>query len=319
MRKNKYDISAFGEILIDFTYVGTSANGQKLFAQNPGGAPANVLVCAQKLGSNTAFLGKAGEDMHGKFLKETVENEGVDTTGFVLDDEYFTTLAFVDLNEFGERTFSFGRKPGADTQMTNIEMNLEIILQSKIFHFGSLSLTHEPSRTATLYGMELAREHGVIISYDPNYRVSLWKDVESAKKQMQRIIPDIMKISDEETMLLTSHEDYENAAKELFEKGVKVVVVTIGSKGAYIYNREGGKHISGFKSQVVDTTGAGDAFWGGFLHKIAASDKKLEEISLEEMGEFTLFANAVASLCVEGNGAIPAMPEMNQVLERLQS
>ncbi len=319
MGKNKYDISAFGEILIDFTYVGISANGQKLFAQNPGGAPANVLVCAQKLGSNTAFLGKAGEDMHGKFLKETVENAGVDTTGFVLDDEYFTTLAFVDLNEFGERTFSFGRKPGADTQMTNIEMNLDIILQSKIFHFGSLSLTHEPSRTATLYGMEMAREHGVMISYDPNYRASLWKDVDSAKKQMQRIVPDIMKISDEETLLLTSHEGYEDAAKELFEKGVKVVVVTIGSEGAYIYNKEGGKHISGFKSQVVDTTGAGDAFWGGFLHKIEASDKKLEEISLEELGDFARFANAVASLCVEGNGAIPAMPEMNQVLERLQS
>ncbi len=318
MGKNKYDISAFGEILIDFTYVGISANGQKLFAQNPGGAPANVLVCAQKLGSNTAFLGKAGEDMHGKFLKEMVENAGVDTTGFVLDDEYFTTLAFVDLNEFGERTFSFGRKPGADTQMTNIEMNLDIILQSKIFHFGSLSLTHEPSRTATLYGMEMAREHGVMISYDPNYRASLWKDVDSAKKQMQRIVPDIMKISDEETLLLTSHEGYEDAAKELFEKGVKVVVVTIGSEGAYIYNKEGGKHISGFKSQVVDTTGAGDAFWGGFLHKIEASDKKLEEISLEELGDFARFANAVASLCVEGNGAIPAMTEMNQVLERLQ-
>lgn len=318
MEKNKYDISAFGEILIDFTYVGKSANGQKLFAQNPGGAPANVLVCAQKLGSNTAFLGKAGEDMHGRFLKETVENEGVNTEGFILDDKYFTTLAFVDLNEFGERTFSFGRKPGADTQMTNIELNLEVVLQSKVFHFGSLSLTHEPSRTATLYGMEMAREHGVIISYDPNYRASLWSDVDTAKKQMQRIVPDVMKISDEETLLLTSYEGYENAAKELFEKGVKVVVVTIGSEGAYVYNKEGGKHIRGFKSQVVDTTGAGDAFWGGFLHKIAMSDKSLEDISLKEIGEYARFANAVASLCVEGNGAIPAMPEMNQVLKRMQ-
>ncbi len=317
MGKFKYDITAFGEILIDFTNVGVSANGQKLFAQNPGGAPANVLVCAKNLGSETAFIGKAGQDMHGTFLKETLEHAGVDTEGFILDDNYFTTLAFVDLNEQGERTFSFGRKPGADTQMTPVEMNMEIINDSKIFHVGSLSLTHEPARSATFFAIEKARKNGVIISYDPNYRASLWENVEKAKEQMQRIIPDIMKISDEETHLLTSHSDYKEAAKELFEKGVEVVVVTIGSEGAYVYNKDGGQHVKGFKSQVVDTTGAGDAFWGGFLHKIAECEKTLHEISLEEIAGFARFANAGASLCVEGNGAIPAMPSLDDVLHRV--
>ncbi len=317
MRHYKYDISAFGEILIDFTYVGNSANGQKLFAQNPGGAPANVLVCAEKLGSNTAFIGKAGQDMHGTFLKETLEKENVDTEGFILDENFFTTLAFVDLNEDGERTFSFGRKPGADTQMKAVDMNLDIINGSKIFHVGSLSLTHEPARSATFFALEKARKNGVIISYDPNYRASLWSNVEVAKEQMQRIIPDIMKISDEETALLTSQSDYKLAAKELFEKGVEIVVVTIGSEGAYVYNKDGGQVVKGFRSSVVDTTGAGDAFWGGFLHQIAQSEKPLHELSLEEISIFAKFANAVASICVEDNGAIPAMPKLENVMERL--
>lgn len=318
MEKRKYDISAFGEILIDFTYVGNSANGQKLFAQNPGGAPANVLVCAQNLGSETAFLGKAGQDMHGEFLKETLGQANVNTDGFLLDENYFTTLAFVDLNEHGERTFSFGRKPGADTQMTETEMDLNIINNSKIFHMGSLSLTHEPSRSATFFAIEKARKNGVMISYDPNYRASLWSNVEIAKEQMRRIVPDIMKISDEETHLLTSYSDYKDAAKELFEKGVEIVVVTIGSKGAYVYNKDGGAHVEGFKSQVVDTTGAGDAFWGGFLHKIAECNKPLHEISIEEISGFARFANAVASICVEGSGAIPAMPRIEAVQQRLE-
>lgn len=323
MREHKYDISAFGEILIDFTYVGDHSSGQKLFAQNPGGAPANVLVSATKLGSNTAFIGKAGDDMHGIFLKKTVENEQVNTDGFILDKDYFTTLAFVDLDENGERHFSFGRKPGADTQLTEEEMNSDnisnIIKKSKIFHVGSLSLTHEPSRSATFRGIEIAREAGVLISYDPNYRASLWESKDAAKAQMQRITPDIMKISDEETDLLTSKSDYEEAAKELFDKGVKVVVVTLGSEGAYVYNKEGGQVVSGFVSQVVDTTGAGDAFWGGFLHKIANSNKAPEELSLEELAQYVRFANAVASLCVEGSGAIPSMPSLELVINRLDA
>lgn len=297
--------------------MGDSDKGQKLFAQNPGGAPANVLVSATKLGSKTAFIGKAGQDMHGEFLRRTLEEESVNTEGFVLDNDSFTTLAFVDLDENGERHFSFARKPGADTRLTEEEMNLEIIKDSKIFHVGSLSLTHEPSRSTTFYGIQKAREEGVLISYDPNYRASLWESKEHAIEQMKQIVPDVMKISDEETDLLTSHKDYESAAQELFQRGVKIVVVTIGSKGAYVYNKEGGTHVSGFKSEVVDTTGAGDAFWGGFLHKIADTEKSLEELSLAEIAQYAKFANAVASLCVEGSGAIPSMPTLDSVMSRL--
>lgn len=314
----KFDISAFGEVLIDFTNVGTSENGQKLFAQNPGGAPANVLVCANKLGRTTSFIGKAGADMHGEFLKETLKQENVNTDGFILDENFFTTLAFVDLNEHGERNFSFARKPGADTQMKCDDLKLDIIQNSKIFHVGSLSLTHEPSRSATIFAIEKAKEAGVIISYDPNYRASLWTDVQSAKDQMTRIVPDIMKISDEETDLLTNNKDFEPSAKELFERGAKIVVVTLGGDGCYVYTKEGGRKIDGFKSNVVDTTGAGDAFWGGFLTKIAECGKTPTDITLDEVENFAKFANAVASLCVEGSGAIPSMPTTEMVLARLK-
>ncbi len=315
--EKKFGICAFGEILIDFTAVGIGDNGQKIFEQNPGGAPANVLVCAHKLGSKTSFLGKAGSDMHGKFLVDTLQNEGVDTTGFLLDQNYFTTLAFVDLDQKGERTFSFARKPGADTQMTKEELLVEHIKKSKIFHIGSLSLTHEPSRSATYYGIEVARKEGVIVSYDPNYRGSLWNNEELASQEMQSIIPDIMKISDEETVLLTGEMGFEKAAEILIQRGVKVVVVTLGSEGAYVRNKMDGRVVAGFSSEVVDTTGAGDAFWGGFLHKIAESECIVEALTLDELCEYVKFANAVASLCVQGSGAIPAMPKREEVLKVL--
>lgn len=315
---NMEDITAFGEILIDFTYQGMSESGQKLFEQNPGGAPANVLVCANKLGATTAFLGKAGQDMHGEFLKETIASEGVNTDGFILDEKCFTTLAFVDLTDKGERSFSFARKPGADTQMKVEELETSIIKKSRIFHVGSLSLTNEPSKSATLHGVELAKQEGVIVSYDPNYRASLWESEEVAIKEMRQIVPDIMKISDEETHLLTSQKGYEEAAKELLEKGVIIVVATLGAEGAYVATKEGGVKVAGFKSKVVDTTGAGDAFWGGILYQIAQGKKRPEEFTLEELSEYTRFANAVASLCVEGTGAIPSMPTKLEVEKRLQ-
>ncbi len=316
-----YDICTFGEILIDFTHIGQSETGQNIFAQNPGGAPANVLVCASKLGAKTAFLGKAGQDMHGEFLKKTLENENVNTEGFLLDKHFFTTLAFVELNEHGDRRFAFARKPGADTQMKNEEIDIDIVEKSKIFHVGSLSLTDEPSKGTTFYAIEKARQAQVLISYDPNYRASLWKSESIAKEQMQRIITDIMKISDEETLLLTHHQDYKQAAQELLEKGVKIVVVTLGNEGAYVRTKSQEVLVEGYKSKVVDTTGAGDSFWGGFLYNIAKyydENKDIENISQEKLIEITKFANIVASLCVEKSGAIPAMPTKEEVLNRLK-
>lgn len=317
---NSYDITVFGEILIDFTGQGVNEEGQALFAQNPGGAPANVAVASGKLGARTAFLGKAGKDMHGEFLKRTLEQEHVDTTGMILDDAHFTTLAFVNLSETGERTFSFARKPGADTMITEEEIDLDILEHTNIFHVGSLSLTDQPSRNTTFYAVKRARETGSIISYDPNYRASLWPDAETAMAHMRSLIPyaDIMKISDEETGLLTDQDAVEAAAESLFKQGVKIVLVTLGAEGTYVYCKDGGRIVPGFASEVVDTTGAGDSFFGGVLYRINQAGKRPEEFGIEELAEYARFGNAVASLCVEGKGAIPAMPTLDAVHERLE-
>ena len=314
-----YDVAALGELLIDFTPSGQSAAGMRLFEQNPGGAPANALAALTKLGMKTAFLGKVGDDMHGAFLKETLEAAGIDTQGLVVDPEVFTTLAFVSLNPQGERQFSFARKPGADTCLKPEEVNLEVLKESRIFHVGSLSLTDEPCRSATVFALEQSRKLGKIISYDPNYRALLWKSRESAMVGMRCVLSfvDVMKISDEESGLLTDHEKPEEAAEALLERGISLVAVTLGKEGAYVRTREGGAVVAGFQSQVADTTGAGDSFWGGFLYQLAKSGKVPAEVTLEEAKAFARFGNAVASLCVEKRGGIPAMPSMEQVEERL--
>lgn len=314
-KRSLYDITTFGEILIDFTWQGVNEEGQAVFAQNPGGAPANVAVAAAKLGARTAFLGKAGKDMHGEFLKEVLKKENVETDGMILDEKFFTTLAFVKTAENGERSFSFARKPGADTRIEKEEIHTVILDQTKIFHAGSLSLTDQPARDTTFYAVKRAKKNGSMISYDPNYRASLWKNEETAKEQMRSLIPyvDIMKISDEETELLTGKEKPEEAAEILFQKGVKIIAVTLGSEGAYLYCKEGGIQIPGFASRAVDTNGAGDSFWGGFLYCISKAGKSPEMFGIEELKEYVRFGNAVASLCVEKKGAIPAMPTLEEV------
>ena len=314
-----YDVTALGEILIDFTPCGQLETGQRLFEQNPGGAPANVLTALSKFGRKTAFIGKVGKDMHGSFLKEVLVENGICTDGLVEGEDAFTTLAFVVLSEAGERSFSFARKPGADTCLTEAEVKKELITKSKVFHIGSLSLTAEPVKSTTLRALEIAKEAGCIISYDPNYRAPLWDTKEDAVREMRSVIPyvDVMKLSDEETELLTDIAEPEGAAKKLLAQGVKIVAVTLGADGALIATKDGCVHVAGFPAKMVDTTGAGDSFWGGFLHKLLESNKTLEEITLEEAAEFTRFGNAVASLCVEKRGAIPAMPTLEEVKERL--
>lgn len=315
-----YDIVVFGEILIDFTSQWCNEDGQMLYARNPGGAPANVAVAAGKLGAHTAFIGKAGKDMHGEFLQEVLKKEKVDTKGLLLDEQYFTTLAFVDVNKEGERTFSFARKPGADTKIQKEEIDVDVLDNTNIFHVGSLSLTDEPARDSTFYAVKRAKNKGSIISYDPNYRASLWENEETAKKQMRSMVPyvDLMKISDEETELLTDCSNVQDAAKVLYHQGVKVVVVTLGGNGAYVYCNDGGCMVPGFPvEKLADTNGAGDSFWGGFLYKICSSEKQLAEITKDELIEYARFGNAVASLCVEKKGAIPAMPYLVQVEERM--
>ena len=315
-----FDVTALGELLIDFTPSGTSAAGMRLFEQNPGGAPANVLAALNRCGLKTAFIGKVGSDMHGKFLEETLKNAGICTDGLILDEDVFTTLAFVALNDAGERSFSFARKPGADTMLKPEDVNLELLSQSRMFHVGSLSLTDEPAKSATLFALKKAKELGCIISYDPNYRALLWSGRDAAIAGMREVLPfvDVMKMSDEETALLTDIADPAKAAAKLVALGIPLVAVTLGAEGAYVCTKEGGEVVPGFSSRVVDTTGAGDSFWGGFLYSLAKCGKTPSKVTLKEAVSFARFANALASLCVEKRGGIPAMPSLDKVEERLQ-
>ncbi len=314
-----FDVTALGEILIDFTPCGKSEAGQRVFEQNPGGAPANVLACLNKCGKKTAFIGKVGNDMHGQFLVDVLNDSGICTDGVVVDDNVFTTLAFVALSDSGERSFSFARKPGADTCLTQEELKEEIIRDSKVFHVGSLSLTAEPARGTTFKALEIAKEAGCIISYDPNYRAPLWDSKEDAITGMRSVLSyvDVMKISDEETALLTDLVEPKEAAKKLVDMGVAIVAVTLGAEGALVCTKEGSVVVPGYKADMVDTTGAGDSFWGGFLKCLLESGKKPSEISLQEAAGFAKYGNAVASLCVEKRGAIPAMPSVEEIKERL--
>ena len=315
-----FDVTALGEILIDFTPCGKSAVGQRIFEQNPGGAPANVLTCLSKCGKKTAFIGKVGKDMHGAFLKSVLEENDICTEGLLEDENVFTTLAFVALSDSGERSFSFARKPGADTCLTKEEIRKDLIANSKVFHIGSLSLTSEPVKSATFYALELAKEYGCIISYDPNYRAPLWDSREKAIEGMRSVLSyvDVMKISDEETELLTGISDPEMAAKKLIENGLSIVAVTLGADGALICTKEGCEHVKGYQVRIVDTTGAGDSFWGGFLTQLLESEKMPSEVSLKEAAAFADYGNAVASLCVEKRGAIPAMPTKAEVEKRIK-
>ena len=311
----KFDVTALGEILIDFTFAGISENGERLFEQNPGGAPANVLAAVNALGGKTAFIGKVGKDMHGEFLKGVLEKHKIDTTSLIETKDAFTTLAFVDLAPNGERSFSFARKPGADTQLCAEEIDEEQIKNSSVFHFGSLSLTDEPAKSATLKALEYAKKHNVTISYDPNYRAMLWDSVEKAKEGMRLPLEmvDIIKISDEETELLTDCRDIEDAAKVLHEKGITCVIITMGEKGAYVSANGKSVIVNGIKTNVVDTTGAGDCFMGAFLYSVVSNGKELSELSEQDLKEYASFANKAASVCVSRRGAINAMPTKDEV------
>ncbi len=318
--EKKYDVIALGELLIDFTESGISKNGMKLFEQNPGGAPANLLTAVSHMGYKTAMVGKIGLDMHGGFLKKTLEREGICTDYIVEDDSVFTTLAFVAINENGERHFSFARKPGADTCLSLSELNRQVIQDCRIFHFGSLSLTDEPARTATIEAVQTAKSAGACISFDPNYRASLWKKESEAVQTIQSVLPyvDILKISDGESALLTGKTDLQQAAGELLRKGPKLVAITLGSQGVYLANHESHEQISGFLAEVVDTTGAGDSFWGGFLSEYLKYQTDMEAMAWDNWRACAKFGNAAASLCVQKRGGIPAVPTKKEVAELLR-
>ncbi len=314
------DFLTFGELLIDFTPSGEQG-GQKLFMQNAGGAVANVAVAMASFGISSAYMGMVGNDAFGKYLSDVLKNKGVDISGLIMSDTYNTTLAFVHLFPNGDRDFSFYRKPGADIMFSEDLLDKEAIRGARIFHIGSLSMTDEPSRTATLKALDIAKDAGVTISYDPNYRAPLWKDEQTAKEFMTKGFEyaDILKISDNEIDFLYGKMPYEEAAKMLVDRGIKLVFITMGREGAVYANAAGVGQAKGFAAKAVDATGAGDCFTGGVLSQFLKSGKTLEELTLDDIAGFARFANAAASVCVESKGGIPSIPSMGQVAHRMKN
>ncbi len=309
------DVTALGELLIDFTPVAGGPGSNPLYEQNPGGAPANVLAGLARLGGSGAFIGKVGDDAFGRFLEKTLTGLGVETRGMRFTDQSNTTLAFVHLDVAGDRSFSFVRKPGADTLLESGELDLDLIRQSGIFHFGSLSLTAEPSRTATLCAAQKAKELGKRISYDPNYRPALWESAAQAKQEMLRGLQyaDILKISREELALITGTDDLAAGARQLRDGGVQLVAVTLGADGCYFSYANGSGAVPTYDTVVVDTTGAGDAFTAAMLYRISRLSCGLDAVSLEEMTDIVRFANAAGACCAAKRGAIPAMPDLAEI------
>ena len=309
------DVVALGELLIDFAPVSTDADGYPTMAAHPGGAPANFLAALTKYGAKTAFLGKVGDDTFGKLLVSTLDKAGISTEGIVTDSDTFTTLAFVTIDETGNREFSFARKPGADTQLRFEELNLSLIDQAKVFHFGTLSLTDEPARSATYQAVAYAKSKGKLITYDPNLRKPLWKSMEEAKEQILWGLTqaDVVKISDEEVEFLWSCTPEEGAEKLLTEFGVQLAMVTLGPKGAYLKNKNGECYVSSPKVSPIDTTGAGDIFGGSAVSRILELGVAPGELTTEQMAHIGRFAATAASLSTEKSGGIPSIPEMETV------
>lgn len=318
------DVTTLGEVLIDFTDCGINEQtGMRLFEQNPGGAPANVATAVSRLGGKSAFIGRVGNDMHGTFLIDTLSHIGVDTSGISRDDQAFTTLAFVALSDSGERTFSFARKPGADTRLRPTDVPTALLQNTRILHFGSLSLTDEPAHHAILHAIQVAREHHAIIAYDPNDRPLLWPSRAQARETMRSVLPlvDVIKLSEEECEILTGLSEPKQAAMHLLDMGIQCVVITLGSQGALVCtaSEPDFRLVPGFSVPVTDTTGAGDAFWGGFLTCLSRSHCQPATLSLQEAAEFARYGNAVAACNVQKRGAIPAMPSEQQVQTLLQT
>lgn len=310
------DITAVGEILIDLTQTGVSDNGIPVYTAFPGGAPANVAVAAAKLGAQTAFIGKAGNDAFGRLLLETVRRNGVNPDGMILCDAN-TTLAVVSLDESGDRDFAFYRKGFADTLLSSQDISDDQLRNTRFLHFGSVSLTDEPSRSATLEAAQRAKNFGATITYDPNYRESLWSDREEAITMMKRPLPmvDILKISDEELPLLTGTDDPAEGTKMLADEyGVKLILLTLGAKGAYWRMGDFTGLCEGVKVKVADTNGAGDTFLGSFLSGMVRLGKtRPSELSEAQLEGLVKFANKAASVTTSRSGAIPAMPTWDEV------
>lgn len=313
---NQYDVVALGELLIDFTCQSTDADGYPTMAAHPGGAPANFLAAIAKFGGRTAMLGKVGTDAFGKLLTGTLEKAGIETKGLVASDDVFTTLAFVTLDEHGDREFSFARKPGADTQLRFKEVDLSLLDACRALHFGTLSLTDEPARETTYCAVAYAKTHGKLITFDPNLRKPLWRDLEQAKQQMLWGLSqaDVVKISDEEVEFLFGMTPQDGAAHILAQYGVKLVFVTCGADGCWFQNKTACGHVDGLKDiHVVDTTGAGDIFGGSAVWKVLQSGKAPDDLDEAALREIVGFACRTAGLSTTKHGGISSVPAPEEV------
>lgn len=314
------DVVALGELLIDFTCQGVDEQGYPTLAAHPGGAPANFLAALAKFGAKTALLGKVGADAFGKLLTGTLRELGVETRGLVVGEDVFTTLAFVTLDEHGDRAFSFARKPGADTCFTFEELDLSLIDEAKVFHFGSLSLTDEPARSATRKAVAYARERGKLITYDPNLRKPLWKSLDEAKEQMLWGLgqADVVKISDEEADFLFGLSPAQGAAHILNNYGVKLAFVTCGAEGCVFQNRRARGSVPGLGGlNVVDTTGAGDIFGGSAVWALLQTGKAPGELDREELERIAAFACASAGLSTTRPGGVSSVWSREEILARM--
>ena len=321
MNNRSYDVTALGELLIDFTENGTSSQGNPIMEANPGGAPCNVLAMLERLGKKTAFIGKVGKDMFGNQLKAAVEEVGIDTKALIMDEEVHTTLAFVHTYPDGDRDFSFYRNPGADMMLTQEEVPDDLIRDSRIFHFGTLSSTHEGVRKATRHAIEVAKDAGCIITFDPNLRPPLWKSLEDARVEIEYGLTkcDVLKISDNEVEFLFDTTDYDKGAALIEEKyHIPLVLITLGKDGSRAYYKDMKVEAAPFlQEKTIETTGAGDTFCASSLNYVL--EHGLDNLTEENLKELLTFANAAASLITTRKGALRVMSTKEEVLDFMKS
>lgn len=313
-----------GELLIDFSPV--QIPGYKnLLCPNPGGAPANVAVQLSRLGVSSGFIGKVGRDDFGAQLRACLDENHVSIKNLIVDPAWKTTLAFVQLDASGNRSFTFYRNPGADTQLKPEEIDLSELESCSILHFGSLALTTDPSRTTTLWLVKKAREMGKLISYDPNWRPPLWPSEKEGIEGMKLGLPlcDMLKISDEEIRLITGEQSLQKGVDQLHALGIRLIVVTLGPRGCAYSLGNGLTRQPTFDTKVVDTTGSGDSFWGGLLSRIVKggfdTQEALARMDEKTLGEYCRFGNGAGSACAAFPGGIPALQDEESILRCMES
>lgn len=315
------DIVCLGELLIDMfpAEVGRGLTEVSAFRPKPGGAPANVAVAATRLGAKSAFIGKVGDDAFGYHLADILGQEGVDVSGMRYDLEARTGMAFIAMPDVNSYEILFYRNPGADMRLSPDELDRKLLGQTCAFHFGSLSLIQEPSRSATLKAVDIARDGGALISFDVNYRPTLWKSREEARDRVMKVVPyvDLLKVNEAELELLAGSRELEAGSQVLLEQGPDLCVVTLGPKGSYFRIPEGGEFIPAFVVETVDATGCGDAFIAGLLCQLVVGKSWEAQLTMPRMREILRYANAVGALTALMQGVIPALPYVATVDEFL--